>query len=101
MLHEEYQPTVMIEYLTAKFLEDFLSLYQRYDITPYLHSMVHHLPEMHKKYGNLNYFSAQGLEKLNDFSTSDFFRSTNKSKEFLKQILNKDYRMMITGENIN
>jgi len=55
---------------------------------------------MHKKYGHLNYFSAQGLEKLNDFSTSDFFRSTNKNKEFIKQILNKDYRMMITGENL-
>jgi len=47
-------------------------------------TMVHHLPEMHNK--NINYYSAQRLEKVNDFSNSDFFRSINKNKVF-----NADY----------
>jgi hypothetical protein len=57
------------------------------------------MPDMHKKYGNLSYFSAQGLEKLNDFSTVDFFRSTNKKENYIEQILNKDYRNIVLQES--
>ena len=52
-----------------------------------------HIPELYRKYGPLNYFSGQGLEKLNDMTTSQYFKSTNKKVGFTKQILERDYRM--------
>jgi len=43
--------------------------------------------------GNLSYWSNEGLEKLNDLTTHDFFSMTNKSKTFIKQMLEKDVRL--------
>ena len=91
MHSEEIQSSQYVKDTTKKFLEDFLAVYHRNEITPYLHCMCHHLPEQHFKYGNLNYFSAQGLEKLNDMSTSLYFNSTNK-KGAIKQMLERDFR---------
>ena len=51
-----------------------------------------HIPELYAKYGPLNYFSGQGLEKLNDMTTTQYFRNTNKI-DFTKQILEREYRM--------
>jgi hypothetical protein len=50
---------------------------------------------MIEKFGNINYFSAQGLEKLNDLTTNEFFLATNKAKKdnlFIMQILQRDLR---------
>ncbi len=52
-----------------------------------------HVPELYEKYGPLNYFSGQGLEKLNDLTTVQFFRNTNKKETFLKQLLEKAFRL--------
>ena len=76
-----------------EFLDLFVEIYQVSKITPYIHKMCFHVPELYEKYGPLNYFSGQGLEKLNDLTTSQFFRSTNKKDNFLKQILERDFRM--------
>ena len=35
--------------------------YQKKNVTPYMHCMVYHVPEMLKKYGNLRQFSGQGM----------------------------------------
>ena len=52
-----------------------------------------YIPDLYIKYGPLNYFSGQGIEKLNDFTTTQFFRCTNKKANFIKQILERDHRM--------
>ena len=51
-----------------KWLTLFAKTYQSKNITPYIHAFVHHVPEFLEKYGNLNFFNQQGLEKLNDTS---------------------------------
>jgi len=71
----------------------FVNCYGKQQMTPYLHVTCIHLHEMHKSHGNLNYFSNEGLEKLNDLSTFSFFRSTNKRSTFIKQMLERDARL--------
>ena len=47
------------------------------NVTPYMHVLVAHLPKLMKDHGNIRMFSQQGLEKLNDDITKDYFKSTN------------------------
>lgn len=54
----------------------FLSVYQTKSIPPYMHLLVSHIPQFLEIYGTIAPFS-QGLEKLNDDLTKDYFRSTN------------------------
>ena len=49
----------------------FLSVYQSRHITPYMHTLIFHVPEFLNLYGSLLPFSQQGLEKLNDNLTKD------------------------------
>lgn len=77
----------------TKWLKDFKQIFGEQEITPYIHMFGVHLPFFYDRFVNLNYFSAQGLEKLNDMSTFQYFKSTNKKKNYLEQILNKDCRI--------
>lgn len=73
-------------------LVSYLSIYQTKNVTPYIHALVMHVWEFIDLYGSLEPFSQQGLEKLNDLTTSHYFRSTNhhhKKEEALRQILQK------------
>ena len=68
----------------------FLTVYQTKHVTPYMHLLVSHIPQFLEMYGTLAPFSQQGLEKLNDDLTKDYFRSTNhRSTDALKQMLLK------------
>ena len=72
----------------------FLSVYQTKNVTPYIHTLVFHIPEFLDLYGSLAPFSQQGLEKLNDNLTKDYFRSTNhKDCDVLRQLLLKLNRL--------
>lgn len=58
--------------------------------------MCYHLPDQVDLIGNINYFSAQGLEKLNDLTTTEYFLATNKSYKnhsFIMQMLQRDLRL--------
>ena len=48
---------------------------------------------MIKIHGDISLFSMQGLEKMNDFTTQHYFSSTNRHKDFLIQLLEKNNRM--------
>ena len=64
--------------------------------TPYIHSLQKHVPEMIEKYHNINLFNIQGLEKLNDLSTTYYYSSTNKKnsgKTYLMQLMEKRNRI--------
>ncbi len=92
----------------------FIETYQDETITPYIHSFVEHLHELIRIHGDISLFTMQGkyfshlnlnfypflhthikkgLEKLNDMTTNDYFKATNKSENFLEQLLNKRNRM--------
>ena len=62
---------------TKLWLDLFLSLYPTKHVTPYMHALVWHVPEFLNLYGTICPFTQQGLEKLNDKTTKDYFRSTN------------------------
>ena len=67
-------------------LINFLDVYQRKNVTPYIHLLSCHIIEFVRKYGTLAPFSQQGLERLNDIITKDYFRSTN-HQDVLMQII--------------
>jgi hypothetical protein len=70
----------------------YVSVYTQTNVTPYIHMFNYHLMDQYKKYGNINFFNTQGIEKLNDISTQDFFKATNK-KEYCAQILQRYLRL--------
>ena len=78
----------------------FLSVYRAKHVTPYIHLLVHHIPEFLILHRSLAPFSQQGLEKLNDIITKDYFKSTNHHHlEALRQILQKLNRLEILEDD--
>ena len=73
----------------------FTSVYQTKNLTPYMHVLVAHLPTIMKDHGNIWIFSQQGLEKLHDDITKDYFKSTNhkSGKDSMQQTLLKLNRL--------
>ena len=87
-----------IESKSKHLLESYLKLYSPKRITPYFHVTCFHLADQYSRNeGHLEYFCAEGLEKLNDLSTFQFFRRTNK-KDFVKQMLEADQRIEMYRE---
>ena len=75
-------------------VQKFLTVYQAKNITPYVHALANHVSEFLQLYGSLVPYNQQGLEKLNDFTTKDYQRSSNhRDVEALKQILEKKNRI--------
>lgn len=79
-------------------LKNFLSVYQTKNVTPYIHLLVCHIPEFLKRYGTIASFSQQGVERLNDLITKDYFRSTN-HRDALMQIMLKLNRLEELNDN--
>ena len=69
--------------------EDFVSVYQRKHVTPYIHALMNHVGEFMKIHGSLLLFMQQGLENKNDVLTKAYFCSSN----HLRQILEKQNRI--------
>ena len=79
---------------TTSWITLFKSLYQTKNVTPYMHVLVAHVPKLLRDVGSLAKFSQQGVEKLNDDITKDYFKSTNhRSEEALRQIMLKLNRL--------
>ena len=74
-------------------LKLFIQLYQTKNVTPYIHTLSSHVHEFLYLYGSLAPFSQQGLEKLNDDITKDYYRSTNHHEDALQQMLLKLNRL--------
>ena len=78
----------------SSWLEAFLDIYQTKNVTPYIHTMVQHVPQFLELYGSIVPFTQQGLEKFNDITTKDYFRSSNHRKEeALRQVVYKKNRV--------
>ena len=98
-LKEDYISTEKVLEIHRKikrWMGDFLATFQAKDITPYMHAFLYHVVEMLIMHKNINFFNQQGLEKLNDSCTKDFFKSTNmKEMDALKQIMYKRHRIQV------
>ena len=78
----------------------FASIYQTKDVTPYIHAFAMHVPQFLRLHGNISSFTQQGLEKLNDFTTKFYQRSSNHHNfESLKQVLEKHNRLELLEYN--
>ena len=69
---------------------------QNKELTPYVHSLVFHVPEFIEKFHHLNLYTTQSLEQLNSVTKTHYFRQTNrrlKDLAFIKQLLEKQNRM--------
>ena len=71
----------------------FLEVYQTKHVTPYMHTFAYHIPKFIFLHGSLAPFSQQGLERLNDTITKDYFRSTNHRDGALQSLLKKLNRL--------
>ena len=52
---------------------NFLCVYQSKDVTPYIHALMNHVGQFMQIHGSILPFTQQGLEKLNDVVTKNFF----------------------------
>jgi hypothetical protein len=89
-----------VERWTKNWLEIFLNHHFQKEVKPYIHVFCNHLHQFVEMHGNLNIFNIEGLEKLNDISTMEFFRSTNKrdgtfNNSFLNQMIKRRERTEI------
>lgn len=85
---------------TKSWLELFLTLYHTKHVTPYMHALVWHVPEFLNLYGTICPFTQQGLEKLNDKTTKDFFRATSqRGVDALFQLMQKRNCMEYLEDN--
>jgi len=62
---------------SKQWVENFVDIYQSKNFTPYLHIFSQHACKFLQVYKNINQFTQQGMEKLNDQTTLDFAKSTN------------------------
>lgn len=53
------------EKYSKEWLNSYLTINQRKKITPYIHMLIYHIPELAIKFKKLNLYSTQALEKLN------------------------------------
>ena len=86
---------------TSEWLSVYLTVYNKTTVTPYMHAFVSHLHEFVHLYKDINAFNCQGLEKLNDISTGQYFKGTNKSQSALHQMLKKRNRMEYLSQFVN
>ena len=65
---------------TEMWRKAFLKVYQEPEVTPYMHLMISHMWFYVQLHGDVDIFNIQGLEKLNDFTSTEYFRATNKQR---------------------
>lgn len=97
LLHNDSFTGEEIDLVEAKIDEwfvEFRKLFAAAHVTPYIHILKWHVPEMLRRHGTISMFTQEGLEKLNDKSTVNFFASTNRhGTQALKQLLLKAKRV--------
>ena len=79
-LRKDELSAIEVQVTTRAFMGQFFACYDRKLVTPYMHIFSAHLHEFKQINGTINSFNIQGLEKLNDLTTSQFFRATNRRK---------------------
>ena len=65
---------------TENWRRSFLKVYHPKELTPYMHLFVSHMCYLVKLHGDVDVFNIQGLEKLNDQTSTEYFRASNKQR---------------------
>ena len=79
---------------SQKWVQTYSDTYLTKDVTVYMHILSQHIHEGLREHGNLSLFNQQALEKLNEKTTSWFFRSSNhRQKEAFEQVMLKKFRL--------
>ncbi|CAB3986491.1 Hypothetical predicted protein [Paramuricea clavata] len=65
--------------------------YKRAAVTPYMHSLVYHVPRFMQLYQSVKVFTGQGVEKNNDVARSVILRKSNK-KNPASDVLQLEFR---------
>lgn len=72
----------------------FTDMYAGKYVTPYIHILRCHVVEILNEHRSVSVYTQEGLEKLNDLSTTNYFSSTNrKGNAALQQLLLKTKRL--------
>jgi hypothetical protein len=50
------------------------------EFTPYMHIFIKHTDFFVSRHGDIDLFNCQGLEKLNDHTSTEYFRASNKKR---------------------
>ncbi|CAF1205275.1 unnamed protein product [Didymodactylos carnosus] len=74
---------------------DYANVFGIDQITPYIHVFSAHLYEFFDCFDNLNTFSLQGVERLNELLTRDYFVGSNKKGDYFKDMLRKRICQML------
>ena len=88
-----------IEILTSQFIVEYLEAFMISTISPYLHCFVCHMHEFRLLHQDFNLFNQQGLEKLNDITSEQVFKGTNRKRKesgkisYLQQLMYKRNRL--------
>ena len=88
-----------IKMRTDEWWQTFKQVYHESHETPYIHVFVNHLQELSELHGDINNYNQQGLEKLNDLTTTHFFRNTNRKQNYIKQMMEKRNRLELYSIN--
>lgn len=104
-IKDELTSSVEVKSKTKIWFDKFLQITFKLSTIPYIHIMISHLfqqvDSLKSKGLYINSFSMQGIEKLNDFTTQYYQRSSNKKSNFLWQVLQKRSRIEILHHHDN
>lgn len=79
---------------TELWVDDYYRVHTSHDVTLYMHVFAKHVTTTIKRHGNLNKFSQQTFEKLNDRITKWYFQATNHHNlDALTQLMNKQNKI--------
>jgi len=67
--------------------KEFNCLFEKSKHTPYIHTLTDYVPDSIRQHGDLDVLNIQGLEKLNDRTTAEYFRGTDRKGHDLEQFL--------------
>jgi len=81
-----FEKTDLLQQRMYQWKKDFNFLFEKSKHTPYLHILTDHVPDSIKKHGDLDVYNIQGLEKLNDQTTAEYFRGTNRKQDDVQQL---------------
>ena len=88
----------LLENEAESWLKLFTNVFPTKHVTPYMHLFSAHLCFFVELHGDVDIFNAQGIEKLNDQTTMQYYKGTNKKGNYLYQMLalrnrHEEYRL--------
>ena len=90
---KSYSNINLLEKETEEWLNLFKDAFHFDQITPYMHIFFCHMPSILYNVKDIDIYNIQGLEKLNDLTTQQYFRASNRQKNCFQQIIKLRNRM--------